>query len=166
MMQSQGKKPKILFTLCFITCNESILMLNRQYPPWMGKWNGLGGKIEHGETPQKGIIREVCEESGILLPSVTDKGIVRWTDNGVETGGMYLYLAIMPNNQQLKTPQKVAEGVLDWKWISWVLHQENQGIADNVPFFLPKMLYDSRRYEHFCSYENGTIANFRSKLMR
>ena len=30
-----------------------------------GKWNGLGGKLEPGETPEQCVIREVAEESGL-----------------------------------------------------------------------------------------------------
>lgn len=37
-------------TLCFIKRNEEILMLNREYDPVKGLWNGVGGKIEKGET--------------------------------------------------------------------------------------------------------------------
>ena len=29
-----------------------------------GKWNGLGGKFEAGETPEECVIREVLEEIG------------------------------------------------------------------------------------------------------
>jgi len=32
-----------------------------------GKWNGLGGKFENGETPEECAIREVLEESGLSI---------------------------------------------------------------------------------------------------
>ena len=32
-----------------------------------GKWNGLGGKFEPGETPEECVIREVLEESGLSI---------------------------------------------------------------------------------------------------
>ena len=32
-----------------------------------GKWNGLGGKFEAGETPEECVIREVHEESGLSI---------------------------------------------------------------------------------------------------
>jgi 8-oxo-dGTP diphosphatase len=32
-----------------------------------GKWNGLGGKFEAGETPEECIRREVEEESGLVI---------------------------------------------------------------------------------------------------
>ena len=32
-----------------------------------GKWNGLGGKFEAGETPEECVCREVLEESGLRI---------------------------------------------------------------------------------------------------
>jgi len=32
-----------------------------------GKWNGLGGKMETGETPEECVVREVREESGLRI---------------------------------------------------------------------------------------------------
>ena len=40
------------------------------------KWNGLGGKIIPGETPEECIIREVKEESGLEIVNPTLKGII------------------------------------------------------------------------------------------
>ncbi len=54
-------------TLCFIKRNEEILMLNRKYDPVKGLWNGVGGKIEKGETPLENVIREIKEETNIKL---------------------------------------------------------------------------------------------------
>jgi 8-oxo-dGTP diphosphatase len=33
-----------------------------------GKWVGLGGHIEEGEKPERAAVREVQEESGLLVP--------------------------------------------------------------------------------------------------
>ncbi|MGO8957869.1 MAG: 8-oxo-dGTP diphosphatase [Streptosporangiaceae bacterium] len=34
-----------------------------------GKWVGLGGHIEAGEKPAAAAVREVCEESGLVVPA-------------------------------------------------------------------------------------------------
>lgn len=34
-----------------------------------GKWVGLGGHIEEGEKPERAAVREVDEESGLLVPA-------------------------------------------------------------------------------------------------
>lgn len=51
------------YTICFIKRADNILLLNREKPGWMGSWNGVGGKIETGETPIECILREIYEET-------------------------------------------------------------------------------------------------------
>ncbi|WP_317951282.1 NUDIX domain-containing protein, partial [Rossellomorea marisflavi] len=48
------------YTLCFIQRNDEILMLNRDKPPVLGLWNGVGGKVADGETPTACILREIA----------------------------------------------------------------------------------------------------------
>ena len=59
-----------LATLCYIQKGSSTLMLHRNKRDQdyhSGKWNGLGGKLNPGESPEDGVLREVYEESGIEL---------------------------------------------------------------------------------------------------
>jgi 8-oxo-dGTP diphosphatase len=47
---------------------EKVLLIHKIAPAWQkGKLNGLGGKIEPGEGAVTCFIREIEEESGILL---------------------------------------------------------------------------------------------------
>lgn len=60
----------LLATLCYLHHNGHTLMLHRvkkQNDIHAGKWNGLGGKFESGETPEECVIREVKEESGLEI---------------------------------------------------------------------------------------------------
>ncbi len=64
-------------TLCYIRKDEKTLMLHRVKKTndmHDGKWNGLGGKIENGETPEECVVREVEEESGLRIKNPTLKG--------------------------------------------------------------------------------------------
>ncbi len=60
----------ILATLCYIQHAGQTLMIHRikrSDDIHLGKWNGLGGKFEPGESPEESVIREVREESGLEL---------------------------------------------------------------------------------------------------
>ena len=57
-------------TLCYVKNGNKTLMLHRikkENDIHEGKWNGLGGKMEAGETPEECVIREVREESGLQI---------------------------------------------------------------------------------------------------
>lgn len=41
-----------------------------------GKWNGLGGKLEPGETPEECASREIREESGLIAKRLELKGFL------------------------------------------------------------------------------------------
>lgn len=41
-----------------------------------GKWNGLGGKVESGETPEECALREIYEESGLRVRNPRLKGLL------------------------------------------------------------------------------------------
>jgi 8-oxo-dGTP diphosphatase len=68
-----------LATLCYIQHDEKTLMLHRikkVNDMHQGKWNGLGGKFEPGETPEDCAIREIFEESGLKVSNPKLKGLL------------------------------------------------------------------------------------------
>ena len=68
-----------LATLCYLRQNGKTLMVHRIKKPndiHEGKWNGLGGKLEPGETPEECARREIFEESGLRVNQLTLKGLL------------------------------------------------------------------------------------------
>ncbi len=61
--------------------------------PNAGKWVGIGGKFEPGETAEECVLREVREETGFILTSYKFLGIVEFRNDAWENEDMYLYLA-------------------------------------------------------------------------
>ena len=50
-------------TLCFPVDGKGRILLGRKKRGFgFSKWNGFGGKIEPGETPQQALMREIKEE--------------------------------------------------------------------------------------------------------
>lgn len=153
------------FTICFIQKGDDVLLLNREKPAWMGCWNGIGGKIEPGETPHDCILREICEETGIQVDSIEFKGLVTWEDNGIECGGMYTYHAKVPEDYDYRVPLKTREGILDFKNIGWVMDTQNEGVAHNLAFFLPYVLGNRLPHLHACIFEDGKLKTVNTKKL-
>ncbi len=68
-----------MFTLGFIFSPsfDQVLLIHKNRPDWQkGKLNGIGGKIENGEDHVSCMVREVHEETGLLIP------IDQWTSVG------------------------------------------------------------------------------------
>lgn len=147
----------IKYNICFVRRGDEVLLLNRKSPPWMGCWNGVGGKLEANETPRDSMLRELEEETHLQDYSLTFKGVVTWSVNGSITGGMYLYLAEVPEDYIYHTPITTAEGILDWKPVKWITDDANVGIAANIPGSLKLILHDPNCYDHRCTYKDGKL---------
>lgn len=142
------------YTLAFLKRRDEILLLNRNKSPWMGAWNGVGGKIQEGETPLECIIREIEEETSIkvLKDEVTFKGVLTWERFEALGNGLYIFLVNLPDDFEMEVPCRVSEGILDFKKITWAKSFENEGIAKNIPYFLPKVLEDPINYLYHCTF--------------
>jgi len=83
-------------TLCYLRKNGKTLMLHRvkkENDMHEGKWNGLGGKLEDGETPEECAIREVKEECGLEVRNPHMKGIITFPSfDGKDTWYVFLFL--------------------------------------------------------------------------
>ncbi len=56
------KKP---MTLLFLHDQDRVLLAMKKRGVGVGKWNGVGGKVEAGETIEQAMIRECQEEIGV-----------------------------------------------------------------------------------------------------
>ncbi|WNR43324.1 NUDIX hydrolase [Paenibacillus roseipurpureus] len=147
----------ISYNICFIKRNNEILLLNRNFKPWMGCWNGVGGKIESDESPRDSMIREIYEETNMKEYDLQFKGLITWKVDESDLGGMYLYVAEVHDQFIYETPIKTDEGLLDWKPISWIIDPNNIGIAANIPITIEMILNDSSSYDHHCIYAKGKL---------
>lgn len=67
-------KPKESATLCFVRAGERVLTIRKKRGLGAGKFNGVGGRLEPGESPLTGILREAHEELAIALIDPVKRG--------------------------------------------------------------------------------------------
>lgn len=81
-------------TLCYIENKGCYLMLYRNRKPDdpnEGKWLGIGGKLEPGETADECNRREVLEETGLIIRNAHFHGVIEFRSDEYEDEDMYLY---------------------------------------------------------------------------
>ncbi len=103
-----------LATLCYIKRNNHTLMLHRikkENDMHAGKWNGLGGKLEAGESPEECVIREVREESGLEIRNPQLKGVLTFPEF---SKGEDWYVFVFTADDFSGTMIESSEGHLEW----------------------------------------------------
>ncbi|MCD2255990.1 NUDIX hydrolase [Agrilactobacillus fermenti] len=129
-------------TLALILQDQQALLLNRYKKPYIGQWNGIGGKIEAGETPELGVQREIFEETGIAKDAyqLVNNGYMEWFVSGVYQNRIYLFTARLNTDYQLKTPVNMREGLLNLFPLDWVLQPQNYGVIADLKAAYPYMI--------------------------
>ncbi|MCD7744285.1 MAG: 8-oxo-dGTP diphosphatase [Lachnospiraceae bacterium] len=121
----ENKSP--LTTLCYIEKDGKYLMLHRVRKDKdvnKGKWIGVGGHFEEGESPEECLLREVREETGLTLTHWEFRGIVTFASEGWPQEYICVYTAPYPGTDEgagktagMEEPAEVpfcAEGELAW----------------------------------------------------
>lgn len=83
-------------TLCYIEHDGQYLMLHRikkENDINEGKWIGVGGHAENGESPEECLLREVKEETGLTLTSYRFRALITFISDKQEPELMCLFTA-------------------------------------------------------------------------
>ena len=108
-----GQTTLKLGTLCYVKQKGKTLMLHRikkENDMHAGKWNGLGGKLEPGETPEECVIREVYEESGLTIRNPRFHGMLTFPGFDNDDWYGFVFTATDFSGTLIDSP----EGVLQW----------------------------------------------------
>lgn len=123
-------------TLCYIEKDNKYLMLHRtkkSNDPNKEKWIGVGGKVEKEETIEECLLREVLEETGLLLTKYQFRAKIFFYSDTYDDEIMYLYTATEFTGDLIECN----EGELVWINKSDVL---NLNLWEGDRVFLQKLL--------------------------
>jgi len=147
----------ILATLGYVCSPDGahVLMVHRTAragDPQLGKYNGLGGKLEPHEDVAAGMRRELREEAGLEVTAMRLRGTVSWPGFGAQGEDWFGFIFVVDAFTG-DAPTHNAEGTL-----SWVLrdHLPDLPMWEGDRHFLPLVFDDDPRPFHgVMPYEGG-----------
>ena len=143
------KRKQQLATICYLDDGENFLMLHRNKKPndvHQGKWIGVGGKLEAGESPEEGARREILEETGLAVEKLQMIGTITFPEFTPDTD-WYTFVFRVREFTGVLGP--CDEGTLEWVPYDQVLSKPTwegdlqflSWILEEAPFFSAKMSY-------------------------
>ena len=136
-------------TLCYVEKDGQYLLIHRNKRPDdgnYGKWLGIGGHFERGESPEECVLREVREETGLTLTDCAFRGVVTFV-SGDWVEYMHLFTASAftgaltadcDEGEVLWVDRASLPGLPMWAGDKVFLRL----LAENRPFFSLKLIYE------------------------
>ena len=138
----------LLATLCYIKRDGKTLMVHRNKKLndiHEGKWNGLGGKFEAGESPEQCIRREVEEEAGLVINNPRLHGLIMFPNFKGNDWYVFVFTAKEFEGELIDSPEGRLEWIEDDKLLSLNLWQSDSIFLpwlERDKFFSAKFIYD------------------------
>lgn len=122
-------------TLSFVINGDDVLMLKRDAGKrvFPNQYNGLGGHVERDEDVRSSALREIEEESGLLVHSLRLRSIHN-IDAGEASGILLFVFTAISDSRDLKPDSP--EGTLAWISIDKILDYD---LVEDLPQLLPRI---------------------------
>jgi 8-oxo-dGTP diphosphatase len=138
----------ILGTLAYVVdrARDAVLLVHRNAradDEHLGKWNGLGGKIEAGEHVTASLRRELREEAEIELTSFALRGTISWPGFGAN-GEDWFGFVYLVDGWTGTPPAANPEGTLAWIPVTRVLAACSEDPTERSDAALP--MWEGDRY--------------------
>lgn len=127
---------------------KNVLLIEKKRPSWqVGYLNGIGGHIEHNESPHQAMVREFEEEAGIVISQFKNFVILNGSGQRI-----YFFLAFeeyeilsnlqSPTDEELKLVNlkqlNFLKTLYNLKWMTLIAFDED--------LITPIIVYDKTKY--------------------
>jgi len=149
--------PDIRRTLLFLVKDGQILLAMKKRGFGAGRWNGVGGKIEAGETLEQALVRECQEEIGVTPKNwraVAELDFVQ--DSTSEPWHMYVHAYISEDWED--EPTESEEMRPQWYAFDDIPYDD---MWDDDKFWLPRVLAGETLKGEFVFDENDKLQSNR-----
>jgi 8-oxo-dGTP diphosphatase len=134
----KGERPWLIVQAMILKNTGEYLAIKRVNNPEKGTWEFPGGRVEHGETIEKAIEREVMEETGLKVDIERfvgwGQGVTNKTDTGIHIDRFVMFFECKLIKGKLKTDDTIA----DHKWAPLEEVMKFQPLSSPVKDFFGK----------------------------
>jgi 8-oxo-dGTP diphosphatase len=162
----------ILATLGYVydQTTDKVLLIHRNLRVGdlhLGKFNGLGGKLESTEDVASGMKRELLEEAGIEVTEQSLRGTINWTGFGKNGDNWFGFIFLITKwNGDPKPQGENPEGTLHWihraRLLDACSFDEKVRTAAELPmwpgdkYFVPLVFADrAKQFHGYLPYKDG-----------
>jgi 8-oxo-dGTP diphosphatase len=152
----------IVATLGYVLSPDrrQVLMIHRNSRPddmHLGKYNGLGGKMEPGEDIAACMRREILEEAGITCESMSLRGTLNWPGFGKQGEDWLGFIFIIDGFSGTPFTSN-PEGTLEWVAVDRLMELP---MWEGDRHFLPLVFdEDTRPFHGVMPYEDGRMQSW------
>jgi len=149
-------------TLCYLIKDKKILLAEKQRGFGKGKLNGVGGKIEKGETPEQAMIRETQEEIFVTptnFEKVAEVEFDEFYKGQKENNYLYVYFAYERQGE----PKQSEEMNPSWIEIDKIPYDR---MFPDDPHWLPLVLNGKKIKGYFEFDENWNLLSKSIKQLK
>jgi|GEM_PF-6405611 len=132
--------------LVFDPKREHIILIDRLKDPYNLKLNGIGGKVDFGETPELAIQRELKEETGFSMDEILLCDFVLTVEFKEDSSKLHVFYIKLKDKFPIRI-HKTHEGTFAWHKLSDVnlLDGSDEKIAgDGSMAFFTKFILERR----------------------
>ena len=153
----------IVGTLAYILSpdKKNVLLVHRTFrksDEQLGKYNGVGGKLERDEDVAEGMIREIREETGLVVESMRMRGILAWADFGPKAEDWLGFIFVVDSFSGEPFSEN-EEGTLSWQAIDRL---GQLPMWDGDRLFLQLVFDDDpRRFHGYMRYAGDKVVEWR-----
>jgi len=143
----------LTLTLLFLRKADQVLLAMKKRGFGEGRWNGVGGKLDSGETVEQALIRETQEEIGVTPTTYEKVGYIEFDEHfkGEPTiMQVHVYIATDWSGE----PQETEEMKPAWFNIDSIPYGT---MWPDDPYWLPQVINGKKIEAHFKLDDNDKI---------
>lgn len=122
-------------TLLFLVQDDQVLLAMKKRGFGAGRWNGVGGKVNDGESIEEATIRETQEEIGVQVLHIEKYADLTFKNEEVEGQNMHVHVFVCRDWEG--QPEESEEMAPEWFYMDMIPYDK---MWSDDQYWLPEVL--------------------------